>query len=350
MNTDAKFQIKEERIFASCDTYNTEVAIPNGITKIGEGAFSGHTNLQKVTIPDSVTEIGNFAFFGCKKLETIIIPEKVSTIGAYAFSSCENLKKVVFKGYVKSIGESSFSQCRRLKHIGGAEHLNNCSFGRFAFSGIDTCPQMSTEGREIWYVSLPENTAITTHKCSVLTVKPEEIANSALIALGGERHKKGSIIFKCELLGFTKNMCKLSTLEERTISDIFNDFNEYNNNFYDTLVKKLLSLTPRQITTILKTIGYFPERLSLGYVCADSISEIVTESLHKEMALNVNLSACNKFYAKAENGEGVLIIGFPNKISFGNYIVNFRKEGLEHWLEIHQDKIETFSELIYKYI
>ena len=43
----------------------TSVIIPDGITEIGDWAFSYCTGLMSVIIPDSVTKIGNGAFSNC---------------------------------------------------------------------------------------------------------------------------------------------------------------------------------------------------------------------------------------------------------------------------------------------
>src|SRR5574344_1519259 len=50
---------------------DTNVTIPNGVTKIGYEAFKSCTYLKSVTIPNSVTEIGKSAFEGCKNLTDI---------------------------------------------------------------------------------------------------------------------------------------------------------------------------------------------------------------------------------------------------------------------------------------
>lgn len=57
------------------------VEIENGITEIGEYAFTACTNLMNVTIPDSVTTIDEFSFDGCISLTSITIPSSVTAIG-----------------------------------------------------------------------------------------------------------------------------------------------------------------------------------------------------------------------------------------------------------------------------
>ena len=64
------------------------VVIPEGVTTIGDRAFSGCTGLTEVVIPDSVTTIGYYAFWFCRSLTNVIIPNSVTTIGDYAFWGC----------------------------------------------------------------------------------------------------------------------------------------------------------------------------------------------------------------------------------------------------------------------
>ena len=55
--------------FECCDM--TSIAIPFGVTKIGNRAFQNCTNLTTVTISDSVTSIGDYAFGGCDSLKDV---------------------------------------------------------------------------------------------------------------------------------------------------------------------------------------------------------------------------------------------------------------------------------------
>ena len=43
----------------------------NGVTAIGDHAFSNCRNLQEITIPESVSDIGRGVFNGCKNLRVI---------------------------------------------------------------------------------------------------------------------------------------------------------------------------------------------------------------------------------------------------------------------------------------
>ena len=51
----------------------TDVIIPEGLTKISDGAFVSCTSLKTVVIPDGVTEIGEGAFASCTSLELVLV-------------------------------------------------------------------------------------------------------------------------------------------------------------------------------------------------------------------------------------------------------------------------------------
>ena len=51
----------------------TELTVPDSVTNIEEGAFSGCTGLTSIVIPDSVTSIGYSAFSGCTGLTSVSV-------------------------------------------------------------------------------------------------------------------------------------------------------------------------------------------------------------------------------------------------------------------------------------
>lgn len=88
----------------------TSVTIPDSVTSIGSGAFSGCTSLTKVTIPNSVTNIANSTFFGCSNLTSVTIPNGVTSIEGFAFRSCTSLSSVAIPESTTNIGENAFRQ------------------------------------------------------------------------------------------------------------------------------------------------------------------------------------------------------------------------------------------------
>jgi len=62
-----------------------KVVIEDGVTSIGERAFSNCSTLISITIPKSVTSIGKTAFYNCTSLTNITIPNSVTSIGNWRF-------------------------------------------------------------------------------------------------------------------------------------------------------------------------------------------------------------------------------------------------------------------------
>ena len=94
----------------------TELTIPNGVTSIGNSAFSNCYGLTSVTIPDGVTSIGQSAFYGCSGLTTLIIPQSVTSIGDAAFSGC-GLTSVILHSSPTTIGSNVFGRCWVLEEV-----------------------------------------------------------------------------------------------------------------------------------------------------------------------------------------------------------------------------------------
>lgn len=72
----------------------TEAVLPDGVTSVGDYAFSGCESLASVTIGDGVTQIGGYAFAECANLKSVAVGKGVKSIAAYAFIGCEHLTGV----------------------------------------------------------------------------------------------------------------------------------------------------------------------------------------------------------------------------------------------------------------
>ena len=88
-----------------------DLVIPNTITTIPDGAFSGCSSLTTVTIPNSVTSIGGSAFSSCSSLTTVTMSNSVTSIGESAFSGCSLLTEVIIPNSVTSIASNAFRDC-----------------------------------------------------------------------------------------------------------------------------------------------------------------------------------------------------------------------------------------------
>ncbi len=85
--------------FSSCPITKS-ITIPDSVITIGKNSFAG-CNFNQVTIGNNVTTIGENAFRVCNLLMSITIPESVKTIGAGAFYSCTSLHSVYYTGFMQ---------------------------------------------------------------------------------------------------------------------------------------------------------------------------------------------------------------------------------------------------------
>ena len=88
---------------------NGDVTIGNGVTSIGERAFSGCSGLTSVTIPNGVTSLGSYVFYGCSGLTSVTIPASVTSIERSAFSGCSGLTSLAFNGDAPSVKSYAFN-------------------------------------------------------------------------------------------------------------------------------------------------------------------------------------------------------------------------------------------------
>ncbi|MBQ8227301.1 MAG: leucine-rich repeat protein, partial [Bacteroidaceae bacterium] len=126
-NCNAIIETETNTLIAGCK--NT--IIPNGVTSIGDDAFSGCSGLTSITIPDGVTSIGRNAFYGCSGLTSITIPDGLTSIGEGAFGFCSSLTSITLPDGLTSIGGGAFSLCRGLTSItipDGVTSIGNSAF------------------------------------------------------------------------------------------------------------------------------------------------------------------------------------------------------------------------------
>ena len=122
----------------------TSVRIENGVTSIGDSAFSDCVRLTDISISDSVTSIGERAFAGCVNLSGISIPDSVISIGKRAFARCDSLGKVTIPDSVTGIGEEAFQGCQGLAEIFISDSVTN--IGKSAFYGCGSLRSIKIPG------------------------------------------------------------------------------------------------------------------------------------------------------------------------------------------------------------
>lgn len=113
------------------------------VTKIGDYNYSGWStfskNIKSANFPDGLTYIGDWAFSGCKELTTAHFGNSVKHIGQEAFGACELLSDVQFGEQLETIGERAFGGCSSLTSFvipEGMETIESGVFSKCSFTEI----------------------------------------------------------------------------------------------------------------------------------------------------------------------------------------------------------------------
>jgi len=129
--------LADENKYPHNDTIK-KVVIGDGVTSIGNSAFSGCTALKSVIIPNGVKKIWSSAFYKCSKLTSVNLPDDLEYIGAYAFQE-SGLKSITIPKNVTNIGGSAFKDCSKLKKViiknSDSFYADITKFDRMVFDG-----------------------------------------------------------------------------------------------------------------------------------------------------------------------------------------------------------------------
>lgn len=105
-----------------------KVIFPQSLKQIGKGAFHKETHLKEVIFSEGLEVIKDLAFAHCPSLTEISLPESIQVLSNHAFVGCEALIKVVIPHTVRGciapgtysldcISEGLFSRCYALKEV-----------------------------------------------------------------------------------------------------------------------------------------------------------------------------------------------------------------------------------------
>ena len=120
--------------YAFRDSGAESIALPEGVTSIGDYAFYDNDRLKEITLPQSLTSIDYYAFSWCTALGKIAIPDGVTELPYGLFAWCTELKEVALGAKTEKIDTSVFRLCGKLERITISEsnaHFKSAADGRF---------------------------------------------------------------------------------------------------------------------------------------------------------------------------------------------------------------------------
>lgn len=112
-----------------------QIALPDTLTHLGEGAFIGCSGLRSVTVPSAITAIPDYTFAFNVRLTEVNLPDTITEVGEYAFAGCESLSRVVNINKVQVIKQYAFNSCASLATATLSE-VKEIGFGAFASSAL----------------------------------------------------------------------------------------------------------------------------------------------------------------------------------------------------------------------
>lgn len=86
---------------------NSNITIPNGVTKVGNRLFYKNRSISEVDLPSGVQEIGDFAF-ARSSVNKVNIPDGTNKIGYAAFYNCKDLNDIIIPSSVTDIELGAF--------------------------------------------------------------------------------------------------------------------------------------------------------------------------------------------------------------------------------------------------
>ena len=98
-----------------------QFTVPQTVTKIGDSAFAGCTQLTAITLPAGLRELGSGAFSGCTALTGVALPDSLTALGYGAFANCTALTAVEFPAGITPAswrsGSSMLRNCTSLRSV-----------------------------------------------------------------------------------------------------------------------------------------------------------------------------------------------------------------------------------------
>ena len=150
----------------------SSVTIGNGVTSIGDDAFSGYSSNTSVYISD-VAAWCNISFYNKSSnplcysnlylngelVTSLVIPEGINSIGNYAFCTCTSLTSITIPNSVTSIGFSAFESCIGLNSVNISDIAAWCNINFYDSSSNPLCnaKKLYLNGKDVTDLVIPES-------------------------------------------------------------------------------------------------------------------------------------------------------------------------------------------------
>lgn len=108
------------------------IIVPDSVTEIGYGAFSGSLTLKSVSLGKGITKINRHTFFECWALKSVDLPDGVTEIGYMAFAYCIKLESIKLPEQLVVIDREAFYNCSALKKVEIPDLVTEIRFLAFA--------------------------------------------------------------------------------------------------------------------------------------------------------------------------------------------------------------------------
>jgi len=95
----------------------TSVALPDGLTQLGDNVFFGCFSLTSVALPDGLTQLGNNVFTYCSSLTSVTLPDGLTQLGNGVFALCPSLTSVALPDGLTQLGDGVFDGCTSLTSV-----------------------------------------------------------------------------------------------------------------------------------------------------------------------------------------------------------------------------------------
>ena len=113
-----------------------EIAIPETVLSVGNGAMRGCRNLNAVSWPKTIDTLPDGVLAGCTALLSLSLPEGVKTLENEALMDASNLLSLMLPQSLETIGANVFSGLTRLKRLSFGANVS--AIDEQAFSGFDS--------------------------------------------------------------------------------------------------------------------------------------------------------------------------------------------------------------------